>query len=93
MEIKHISKGECFGEMSVISQMPRSASVVALQPTEVIAISGAVLRSANQAVCMKLYRNIASLLAERIRQKDQQVITLLESDRTRRRTRRFFPFW
>jgi len=93
MEIKHVSKGECFGEMAVISQMPRSATVVALQPTEVIAISGAVLRSGNQAVCTKLYRNIASLLAERIRQKDQQVIMLLESDRTRRRAKRFFPFW
>jgi len=93
MEIKLISSGECFGEMAVISQMPRSATVVALQPTEVIAISGAVLRSDNQAVCTKLYRNIASLLAERIRQKDQQVITLLESDRTRRPAKRFFPFW
>lgn len=93
MEIKLISSGECFGEMAVISQMPRSATVVALQPTEVIAISGAVLRSGNQVVCTKLYRNIASLLAERIRQKDQQVITLLEGDRTRRPAKRFFPFW
>ena len=52
VEIKRVSQGECFGEMAVISQMPRSATVVALQPTEVVAISGAVLRSANQVLCM-----------------------------------------
>jgi serine/threonine-protein kinase len=80
VEIKRVSKGECFGEMAVISQMPRSASVVALQPTEVVAISGAVLRSANQVLCMKLYRNIASLLAERMREKDDQMVELLDSE-------------
>jgi len=93
VEIKQVSSGECFGEMAIISQMPRSASVVALQPTEVIAISGAVLRSANHVLCMKLYRNIASLLADRVRQKDEQVVDLLGSDSEKKPAKRFFPFW
>ena len=93
VEIKRVSKGECFGEMAVISQMPRSASVVALQPTEVVAISGAVLRSANQVLCMKLYRNIASLLAERMRQKDDQMVELLDSEPEKKPGKRLFPFW
>lgn len=93
VEIRQVSKGECFGEMAVISQMPRSASVVALKETEVVAISGAVLRSANQVLCMKLYRNIASLLADRIRQKDDQVADLLGHDPEKKPAKRLFPFW
>jgi serine/threonine-protein kinase len=93
VEIKQIAAGECFGEMAVISQMPRSASVIALRPTQVIAISGALLRSTSPVLCMKLYRNIASLLAERLRQKDEQMIGLLQNDQTKQKARRLFPFW
>jgi CRP-like cAMP-binding protein len=88
-----VSKGECFGEMAVISQMPRSATVVALEPTEVVAISGAVLRSANQVLCMKLYRNIAALLSDRMRQRDDQVVGLLGGDAEKVPARRRFRFW
>jgi eukaryotic-like serine/threonine-protein kinase len=93
VEIKKVSRGECFGEMAVISQMPRSATVVALQPTEVIAISGAVLRSANHVLCMKLYRNIAALLAERARERDEQMVALLGGEAEKKSARRLFPFW
>ncbi len=93
VEIKQVSKGECFGEMAVISQMPRSATVVALQPTEVVAISGAVLRSTNQGLCLKLYRNIASLLADRVRQRDEQVVALLDGTPEKKLAKRLFPFW
>ena len=93
VEFKQIAAGECFGEMAVISQMPRSASVIALRPTQVIAISGAVLRSTNPVLCMRLYRNIASLLADRLRQKDEQMIGLLQNDQTKQKAKRLFPFW
>jgi serine/threonine-protein kinase len=81
VELKQISSGDGFGEMAVVSQMPHSATVVALQPTEVIAISGAVLRLSNPGLCMKLYRNIAALLSERIRDADQQVGLSLNTER------------
>ena len=93
IEIQQISSGECFGEMAVISQMPRSATVVALRSTEVIAISGAVLRTAGQVQCMKLYRNIASLLVERVRHRDEEVINLSRIDQQKRAPKRLFPFW
>ena len=80
VEIKQIGAGEFFGEMAVVSQMPRSATVLALEPTELIAISGAVLRSGNPTLCLKLYRNIAALLSDRVRDVDGQVARLLESD-------------
>jgi CRP-like cAMP-binding protein len=93
IEVKQVPSGECFGEMAVISQLPRSASVVALRPTEVIAISGAVLRSASPVLSMKLYRNIAALLSERVRQKDEQMMTLMKNEPPTRQTKRRFPFW
>jgi serine/threonine-protein kinase len=93
VEIKQVPTGECFGEMAVLSQMPRSASVVALRPTEVIAISGAVLRSANPLLCMKLYRNIASVLSERMRERDEQMVSLLQNEPKKRPEKRRFPFW
>jgi serine/threonine-protein kinase len=93
VEIKQISSGECFGEMAVISHLPRSATVVAVQRTEVIAISGVVLRSANQVLCLKLYRNIAALLADRVRQRDEQVVALRGGETEKRPPKRLFPFW
>jgi len=93
IEIKQVSAGECFGEMAVISQLPRSASVVALRPTEVIAISGAVLRSVSPVLSMKLYRNIAGLLSERMRQKDEQLLTLLKGESPKQPEKRGFLFW
>jgi serine/threonine protein kinase len=92
VEIKRVSTGECFGEMAVISQMPRSATVVALQPTEVVAISGALLRSANHVLSMKLYRNIANLIADRERRRDEQVVEWM-SNEAKPGHKRLFPFW
>jgi serine/threonine-protein kinase len=75
VELRQIASGDGFGEMAVVSQMPRSATVVALQPTEVTAISGAILRLSSPGLAMKLYRNIAALLSERIRDVDQRLAT------------------
>jgi CRP-like cAMP-binding protein len=84
VEIKRIGSGDCFGEMAVVSQMPRAASVVALEPTSVLAISGAVLRLASPGLCLKLYRNIAALLADRVREVDQQLAGLREVQSSKR---------
>jgi CRP-like cAMP-binding protein len=93
IEIKQVSSGECFGEMAVISHMPRSATVVALQRTELVTVSGAVLRSENQVLCMKLYRNIAAVLADRLRQRDEQVVALRGGEPEKPAAKRLFPFW
>ena len=77
VELRQISSGDGFGEMAVVSQMPHSATAVALEPTEIIAISGAILRQSSPGLAMKLYRNIAALLSERIRDGDQRVATSL----------------
>jgi CRP-like cAMP-binding protein len=93
MEIKQVGSGEWFGEMAIISQMPRSASVVALRPTEIMAISGAVLRSASPLLSMKLYRNIASQLSDRMRERDDEMLSLIQGGEKKRPEKRRFPFW
>ena len=93
IEIKQVAAGDCFGEMAVISQLPRSASVVALRPTELIAISGAVLRSASPVLSMKLYRNIAALLSERVRQKDEQMLAYMKNEGPKAPEKSRFSFW
>jgi hypothetical protein len=42
---------------------------------------------------MKLYRNIASLLADRMRQRDEQMVALLDNDSEKKPAKRLFPFW
>jgi CRP-like cAMP-binding protein len=38
-ELAHLSAGEFFGELSVIDQQPRNASVQAAEPTQVLALA------------------------------------------------------
>jgi CRP-like cAMP-binding protein len=38
--LRHLSDGDCFGEMSLIDFMPRSASVMALSPCQAMEIPG-----------------------------------------------------
>ena len=42
---------------------------------------------------MKLYRNIASLLCERVRERDEQVMALVQNEKEKTKARRLFPFW
>lgn len=44
VEIAVCGPGQCFGEMSLLDDQPRSATVVAVEPTKVLAISRADFR-------------------------------------------------
>ncbi len=72
IEIDQIGPGSCVGEMAIIDKLERSASVIALEPTLAIAINETVLRLANPAICLKLYRNLAAMLSERLRANDRR---------------------
>lgn len=74
--IDTLAEGGCVGEMSLIDRMPRSASVVAVKPTVAMAINETVLRLANPKLCLKLYRSLAGILAERLRASDARYLEL-----------------
>lgn len=70
IELERLGAGGCVGEMALVDKQARSASVKALEPTSAIAINETVLRLSEPGICLKLYRNLACLLSERLRQHD-----------------------
>ncbi|MEW6594998.1 MAG: serine/threonine-protein kinase [Thermodesulfobacteriota bacterium] len=74
--IDTLSEGGCVGEMALLDRMPRSASVVAVKETVAMAINETVLRLANPKLCLKLYRSLAAILAERLRASDARYLEL-----------------
>ena len=81
IEIERLGPGSCVGEMALVDKMERSASVIALEPTVAIAINETVLRLSNPAICLKLYRNLASMLSEKLRGQDERYRKLLSECR------------
>lgn len=68
IEVETLDEGRCVGEMSIIDRLPRSASVIAREPTQAISINETVLRLSNPKLCLKLYRNLATMVSEKLRQ-------------------------
>ncbi|MEE8483610.1 MAG: serine/threonine-protein kinase [Nitrospinota bacterium] len=77
MNLKKMGVGNCIGEMSIIDRMPRSASVIALEHTALIAINETVLRLSNPKLALKLYRNLAAMISEKLRVTDAKYLDLL----------------
>ena len=79
VEIETLGEGSCVGEMSMIDRMPRSASVVALKKTVVLALNETVLRHTNPKLCLNLYRNLATTLSERLRASETKYLNLVST--------------
>jgi CRP-like cAMP-binding protein len=65
-----LQKGAFFGEMALLDETPRSATVRALEPTRTLALyrndlTGLVQRDAKTAC--QIYRSLAGMIAERLR--------------------------
>ncbi|MCF7821584.1 MAG: cyclic nucleotide-binding domain-containing protein, partial [Mariprofundaceae bacterium] len=41
--LKHLSQGDCFGEMALLDLYPRSASVMAIEPSDAIELHSSIL--------------------------------------------------
>ncbi len=74
--LKHLSQGDCFGEMALLDLYPRSASVMAVEPCDAIELQSSIL--------LKLYQhdleqftiiqmNIAREISRRLRSADNQL--------------------
>lgn len=70
--LAELSGGECFGEMALVDNSVRSASVITLAPCVLIRVSETSLGK-NPELRAKLYRNIASLLSSRLRHSNAMI--------------------
>ena len=77
IDIQTLHEGDCFGEMAIVDRHPRSASVVAVTETTVVAINEAVLRKSKPELCLKLYRNLAAVISEKLRDTDRRHLDLV----------------
>ncbi|MGV1100677.1 protein kinase domain-containing protein [Thiovibrio sp. JS02] len=77
VELETLGEGSCVGEMSMIDHLPRSASVVALKKTVALVLNETVLRHNSPKLCLKLYRNLATTLSERLRASESKYLNLL----------------
>lgn len=68
-----LKAGECFGEMAVMDASPRFAAACADTDCVTIAISDVILRNSEPMLCLKLYKNLAAVLSEKLRNSDIKI--------------------
>jgi len=72
VELARLGSGEIIGEMGIMVDLPRSATVTALQPTTTLELDGASFERAARAFPI-LHRVLAKLLSERLRRTSERV--------------------
>lgn len=73
VHIANIQPGEHFGEIALLINRPRSASVRATQPGSVIRLTKHAIMSEHRAAAL-LFRNMAQQMAQRLVSVDNEVI-------------------
>jgi CRP/FNR family transcriptional regulator, cyclic AMP receptor protein len=64
--LNQIPDGHCFGEISMVDRLKRTASAIALEPSIVLPVSRNTFLKATQS-CPQLAINLAEILCERLR--------------------------
>lgn len=72
-ELARLEPGDIFGEISLVDRRERSASVVALEPCVLLRLSESECWR-NAPVSAKLYRNLAGIMATRLRDMDEAFV-------------------
>ena len=67
-----LGAGEIVGEMGVMVELPRSATVIAVAPTTTLELDGESFERASRAFPI-LHRVLAKLLSERLRRTSERV--------------------
>ncbi len=80
-ELALLSSGNCFGEMSLLDEAPRSASAVANEDCLVFSISEVILRNTDPFLCLKLFKNLAVELSRKLREADEKIKELIKKER------------
>lgn len=76
IELARVGPGEVVGEIAAIDAGVRSASVVALEETEVFCVDGEQLRATLGKV-PEWFRKIAAILVQRLREVDKRIETTI----------------
>ncbi|MBF0537856.1 MAG: protein kinase, partial [Nitrospirae bacterium] len=71
--LAELRSGECFGEMAIMDNSPRFATVMADTDCAMIAISEVILRVSEPLLCLKLYKNLAAVLSEKLKKSDTKI--------------------
>ena len=77
-----LKTGDCFGEYAVFDDKPSSASVVGVRPGKVVRIHQETFRQVlahNDTVARKIYRNLLTVMVERLRSSDRDFDVLLSA--------------
>ena len=71
-----LGPGDALGEMAIISQEPRSATLTAITSCVLFSIDERFLSEARPQLQLKLYKNFARMLASRLRHCNARVVEL-----------------
>jgi len=64
--------GDCFGEMAIIDDSPRMADAIAAEKCSLIEVNAAIINNNEDIISLKLTRQIAILLAKKLRFQSQK---------------------
>jgi CRP-like cAMP-binding protein len=70
-KISSLAEGDCFGEMALVMNQPRSASVMARGEVVALVVDGKQIDKLNVEIREKLFRRFALSLAQRLMQSSQ----------------------
>ena len=63
--------GDCFGEMAILDAGPRSADAYCANPCMVIEVKAETINRDDDPIALKMVRQIAILLAQKLRRMSQ----------------------
>jgi CRP-like cAMP-binding protein len=69
MHLRTMGDGEVFGEIALVSQVPRTADIVAASPLQVLVVDWESISQLSRVyprIAAKLFRNLASVLGVRL---------------------------
>lgn len=75
VELTRLGPGHCFGEMALVGKKERSATVRALKDCNVMRFERAQI-DANPAIAHIVYRNVAAILASRLKSSSDRLVDL-----------------
>jgi CRP-like cAMP-binding protein len=78
LELRRLGPADSFGEMSIIDNEPRSASVLAATTCSVLRLSAQALQVSPE-IGMRIYRNLARTVVQKLRELEGQTAKLKDA--------------